>query len=184
MKKKDHKCENVYIVLSHTGTVLSNLIKTFTNAEFSHVSISLDKDLEEMYSFGRLNPYNPFYAGFVHEEIHSGTFKRFRNTKAEIYSLPVTKNQYIKIQKVLENMKSEKETYSFNIVGLFANGLNIKYRQRHSFYCAEFVKYLLDRAEVDLELPDLVKPKDFVLPDRMNLEYRGLLRKYKKETFN
>ncbi len=137
-----------------------------------------------MYSFGRINPYNPFYAGFVHEKIHSGTFKRFKETKAEVYSLPVTPKQFEKIQIVLNQMIEEKEAYSFNIVGLFANGLNIKYRHRHSFYCAEFVKYLLDRAEVDLALPDIVKPKDFILPNKMNLEYKGLLRKYKSKTLN
>ena len=71
MKKKESKTDVIYIVLSHTGTVLSRLIKTFTRAEYSHVSISLDKNLEKMYSFGRINPYNPFYAGFVHEKIHS-----------------------------------------------------------------------------------------------------------------
>ena len=32
--------------------------------EFSHVSISLDAQLNHMYSFGRLHPYNPFWGGF------------------------------------------------------------------------------------------------------------------------
>lgn len=50
----------IYIVLSHTGTNLSKLIKLFTKDEFSHVSISLDIDAKEMYSFGRLRAYNPF----------------------------------------------------------------------------------------------------------------------------
>lgn len=34
-----------------------------------------------MYSFGRLNPYNPFWGGFVHESIDKGTFKRFYLTR-------------------------------------------------------------------------------------------------------
>ena len=53
--------KKIYIVLTHSGTALSKIIKGFTKDEFSHVSISLDKELNEMYSFGRLNPYNPFY---------------------------------------------------------------------------------------------------------------------------
>ena len=83
-----------YIVLTHSGTALSKIIKGFTKDEFSHVSISLDKELNEMYSFGRLNPYNPFWGGFVHEYIDKGTFKRFYKTRSKIYSLNITEEQY------------------------------------------------------------------------------------------
>ena len=48
--------------------------KSYTKDEFSHVSIALDIQLEKMYSFGRLKPYNPFIAGFVHEYIHTRYF--------------------------------------------------------------------------------------------------------------
>ena len=91
--------KKIYIVLTHTGTNLSKIIKYYTKNEFSHVSIALDKELKQMYSFGRLNPYNPFWAGFVHEEINKGTFKRFEKTLAQIYSLDVTDNQY----KIINN---------------------------------------------------------------------------------
>lgn len=65
---------SIYIVLTFTGTVLATIIKEYTRREFAHVSISLDKELEEMYSFGRLNPYNPFIGGFVHEHIEARNF--------------------------------------------------------------------------------------------------------------
>ena len=52
--------KKVYIILTYSGTFLSKIIKYYTRDEFSHVSISLDSDLKKMYSFGRLNPYNPF----------------------------------------------------------------------------------------------------------------------------
>ena len=67
----------IYVVLTYTGTVLSRFVKLFTKGEYSHVSISLDENLEEMYSFGRINPYIPFWGGFVQESPHYGTFKRF-----------------------------------------------------------------------------------------------------------
>lgn len=60
--------KKIYIVLTHTGTNLSKIIKNWTKDEFSHVSIALDEDLDEMYSFGRLHPYNPVWAGLVHEK--------------------------------------------------------------------------------------------------------------------
>ena len=70
--------KKIYIILTYTGTILSKIVKIYTRRENSHVSISLNEDLTKMYSFGRLNPYNPFSGGFVHEEIDKGTFKRFK----------------------------------------------------------------------------------------------------------
>ena len=82
--------KKIYIVLSFTGTILSRIVKLYTRKEYSHVSISLDKDLKHMYSFGRLNPYNPFWGGFVQESPNYGTFKRFKNSKIKIYSMEVS----------------------------------------------------------------------------------------------
>ena len=61
--------KKVYVILSYTGTILSKIVKAFTMKQYSHTSISLDENLKQMYSFGRLNPYNPFIGGFVHEKI-------------------------------------------------------------------------------------------------------------------
>jgi hypothetical protein len=91
--------KKIYIILAHTGTILSTIIRYWTKDEFSHVSIALDAELEQMYSFGRLNPYNPFWGSFVHEHINKGTFKRFKKAKAEVYSLFVTDEQYEKAKK-------------------------------------------------------------------------------------
>ena len=57
--------KKIYIILTHTGTFLSRVIKAFTGNKFTHVSIALDRNMEYMYSFGRLRPYNPFLGGFV-----------------------------------------------------------------------------------------------------------------------
>ena len=76
--------KKIYIILAHTVTILSTIIRYWTKDEFSHVSIALVAELEQMYSFGRLNPYNPFWGSFVHEHIDKGTFKRFKKTKTEV----------------------------------------------------------------------------------------------------
>ena len=77
----------VYIVLTKTGTILSKIVRIIKGHKYTHVSISLDKELNEMYSFGRINPYNPFRGNFVHENINWGTFKRFKNTKCVILEM-------------------------------------------------------------------------------------------------
>ena len=100
--------KEIYIILTHTGTVLSRIIRCYTKDEYSHVSIALDKNLENMYSFGRLNPYNPFFGGFVHEKVNEGVYKRFKNTKTCIYSLEIEDSKYRKIEKTINKMKKIK----------------------------------------------------------------------------
>ena len=158
--------KEIYIVLTHTGTLLSQIIKKYTKDEFSHVSIALDVELKEMYSFGRLNPYNPFWGGFVHEYIDKGTFKRFYQTRAKVYSLEI------------KHFETEKDSYTFNALGLFAVGFHKRIKKEHSFYCAEFVKYILDESKIDTALPEIVKPEDFKKIDGLQEIYGGLLREY------
>ena len=172
--------KKIYIILTHTGTVLSNIVKYYTKYEYSHISIALDEQLNTMYSFGRLNPYNPFWAGFVHEYIDKGTFKRFKNTKTEIYSLEVTEKQYTNIENLIQKMKEHRKKYKFNIIGLFAVSINKKIKTKNSFYCAEFVKYVVENAGIQMELPEIIKPQDFRNQRNMEIVYRGLLRDYNR----
>lgn len=174
--------KQIYIVLTHTGTALSTIIKYYTKDEFSHVSISLDEELEEMYSFGRLNPYNPFWGGFVHESIKNGTFKRFKNTRTEIYSLNIEDEQYNRLVKIINHFKMNTQKYSFNILGLACVSIKRKIRRKNNFYCAEFVKHVLKPVGITsvVELPEIIKPEDFKKIEGLQLEYKGLLKKYIK----
>lgn len=168
----------IYIVLTYSGTILSKLIKIYTQKEYSHVSISLDEDLRHMYSFGRLNPYVPFFAGFVQESPKFGTFKRFNKTKTKIYSLEVDERQYEKITRIIRKFDLEKEKYSFNIIGLLAVALNLKIKRERSFYCAEFVKYVLDNSNLQIDLPEIIKPDDFACIEGSHEVYTGKLTDY------
>ena len=170
--------KKIYIVLTHTGTTLSKIIKNYTKDEFSHVSIALDNKLNEMYSFGRLNAYNPFWGGFVHECINHGTFKRFKRTKCKIYSIKVTEEQYKNAKETIEYIKNSKQLHNFNIIGLVAVGFSKRIKFKNSFYCAEFVKYVLDKSGIENNLPEIIKPEDFKKMEGLNEVYEGLLRKY------
>lgn len=172
--------KKIYLVLTHTGTTLSTIIKCYTKDEFSHISIALDEELNELYSFGRLHPNNPFVGGFVHEGINFGTFKRFKNTQTEIYSLEIDNNKYEDISNEINAFKNNKEKYKFNIIGLFAVSINKKIHYKDTFYCAEFVKYLFEKAKIENKLPDIIKPQDFKDLKNINLVYKGKLKDYNK----
>lgn len=170
--------KKIYIILTNSGTVLSRIIKLYTRKQYTHVSIALDKKLRKMYSFGRLNPYNPFLGGFVHESTNHGTFKRFRNTTTCIYSIDVDEEQYNAIKQTIREFKKQRRRYKFNTIGLFAVALHLKFKTKDSFYCAEFVKEVLQRANMATKLPNIIKPEDFKSLENLNIEYQGMLRDY------
>lgn len=173
--------KEIYIVLTYTGTMLARIIKAFTGNEFAHVSIALDVELKNMYSFGRLNPYNPFIGGFVHEYIDDGTFKRFKNTVSKVYAIQIEDEKYENLKKIISKIQDNKKDYTFNILGLFAAGIHIRLKYDKSFYCAEFVKYVLDKSKINTNLPDTIKPEDFKKLEHANAKviYTGLLREYR-----
>ena len=168
----------VYIVLTFTGTILSRIVKLYTKKEYSHVSISLDKNLNHMYSFGRIHAYNPFSAGFVQESPSFGTFKRFKNTRAKIYELEVEEKDYKKIEKIIHDFNHKKDDYGFNMIGLAAVMIPYRIKRKKHFYCAEFVKYVFDQTSLNLSLPEIVKPEDFQKIQGLHEIYSGLLSKY------
>ena len=170
--------KKIYIVLTYTGTILSKLVKAYTKKEFSHVSISLDEGLKEMYSFGRLNPYLIVPAGFVNEHVDSGTFKRFDPIKTKIYSLDVSDEQYDRLKTLIEEFKDKQLKFDFNIIGLFTAAFRVKLPRRRHLYCAEFVKYLLDHSNIDTNLPVCVRPDDFQHLENTSPVYYGILKDY------
>ncbi len=171
--------KNIYLVVTNTGTALSKIVTHFMKDEYAHISISLDKKLKQMYSFGRLNPYNPFYGGFIHEYIDKGTFKRFKKTKSVVLSLSITEKKYKNLKEQIELFKKNKEMFKFNVIGLFAIYFNKKRRKENYFYCAEFVKYITEKCEINLNLPELVRPQHFLNLEDAKEIYRGLLKEYK-----
>ena len=143
----------LYIVISQTGTLLSRILKQITGAEYNHASISLSRDLERMYSFGRRHPYNPFWGGFVIESLRTGTFKRFSETKVMVLSVSVTEEQH-----------------AFHIV----------WKQESCYYCSEFVGELLTKSRVDGTeqlRSSIIQPMQFLRMPH-TLLYCGKLREY------
>ena len=169
--------KNIYIVLSHTGTLLSSVIRVFTFAKYGHVSICLEDDVSELYSFGRLDPYNMFIGGFVKESPDFGTFKRFKNTKVAIYRLVVEEETYDAIRAHLAEMYRHKEEYLYNTKGMFLAKLGIIIKRPKYYYCSEFVGEILTRFSVVDEhfFPKVIVPKAFAKIPAASTVYEGKL---------
>ena len=55
--------KTLYIFLTRSGTLLSNLVYHLTGAQYTHVSLAFDEDLSTLYSSTRKNGYTMFPAG-------------------------------------------------------------------------------------------------------------------------
>ena len=172
--------KSIYVVLSQTGTMFSRALKFFTRAEYNHASISLTPTLERMYSFGRLNPYNPFIGGFVEEGKNIGTFKRFYNTKAMVLEFKVSEEKYNALQYFIDYFKTHKCEFHYNYLGVLFACFKKHHTSSKRFYCSEFVKECLKVFDVENagELPNIIKPIDFLKLNNKQIIYTGLLQNY------
>ncbi len=169
----------LYIVISQTGTVLSRILKFFTGAEYNHASISVSADLQQMYSFGRRHPYNPFWGGFVKESPDTGTFKRFYKTKAVIIAVDIDEQRYNELCYFLKEMHLRRKKYHYNYLGVCLGAVHIAYKRKNYYYCSEFVRDMLIKGEVDgaKELKPIVQPIHFFALPHKKL-YQGRLNEY------
>ena len=175
----DGKSKKVYIVLSQTGTILSRILKLFTRDRYNHSSIALTEDLQAMYSFGRLHPYNPFRGGFVQESPDGGTFKRFKNTRARVLEIEVSSAAYDAVVAIIHEMLDDQRRYHYNYWGLILAAIRIPFKKRYCYYCSEFVKYLalcMELPEAE-KLPAIVKPMHLMSIPHTTV-YEGILRDY------
>ncbi len=170
----------VYIVISQTGTLLSRLLKIITGSQYNHASLSLLKDLQPMYSFGRMQAYNPFWGGFVQESIYFGTFKRFKNTEAVVAEVPVDEECYQQMQCFLDKMYQERKNYHYNYLGLFLAGVKKQYCSQNTYYCSEFVRDILIQFEIaeSSQFSPIVQPMDLLQEFQEYIIYTGKLKNY------
>lgn len=176
--------KQIYILLSHSGSMLSRLINIYTKTNYTHVSLGLDKDLDELYSFGRLRPYNPVLGGFIREDILNGTYTRFPNTKCAIYLLTVSEEQYERLNKEIKRFTLEQEKYKYNLLGLVGVIVNRPIQRKYSYFCSQFVSEVLTNSGINIieKTPGLTSPVDFLECKDLKIIYEGQLNQYKQET--
>jgi hypothetical protein len=179
----DKTC-NIYILVSHSGSNFSKVINAYTGDSYTHISIALDEELKEVYSFGRLHPYNPFLAGFVREDVEFGTFSRFPNTFCSVYSLKVEKTQRESIISEIGRFKSESYKYGYNFLGLFTALFDIPMPRKYNYFCSQFVSEVLLKSGIPVteKNPGLTSPMDIMGYSKMQLLYTGYLNQYKLAT--
>jgi len=169
--------KKIYIVTTYTGTVLSYIIRNTSGKQYSHVSIALNEDLSPMYSFGRLIPTNPIFAGFVEENIDEGLYAIKKGTVCRVYSLEISEFQYSELERNINRIKKNRDKYDYDRRALLFIPLNLNKQRPYNF-----VATMLYRSNINIldKKPCNVKPDDYYDLDVLNLEYEGLISKYNR----
>ena len=167
----------IYLVFSKTYTWLSRALKYFEPAKYIHTSIGFDETFKEMYSFGRVNPNNPFSGGFVKENLHDGVYKKSKLSECQIFEVEVTRAQYDGLRKDIETFYNDRHRYRYNFLGLFGVLFNRPLNRKYHYFCTQFVYTLLKKHELlDLNKhPELVRPTDLIVLENKSLIYEGLI---------
>ncbi|MDF2673361.1 MAG: hypothetical protein K0R09_1626 [Clostridiales bacterium] len=171
----------LYIVLTRTNTMISRLIQFFKNDEYTHAAISLDKGLDNMYSFSRKHTYNPFIGRFKKEDVNEGLYKFCDTLPGLIIEIEVSRDQHDKAKDILEHFISNSSFYKYNYKGLLCSLLNKPSSSTNRFLCSEFVYHILKECGIiDFNIAgNLVRPQSL-----LNIEgriiYEGNLRETKQ----
>ena len=180
-KKAKKEKKEVYILLTKTATVPSKVIHFFKRMPYVHVSIALDENLYELYSFARKTVHNPFNCGFIDEDINSGIFGRDTETKCQVLRLRVTEAQYRDIEKAIEIFKADRKKYKYNYLGVLSIYFHLGFERKYKYFCSQFVDKVLQMGGVDLfnKKPSKVIPDDFRNCDKLEKTFEGRLQSYR-----
>lgn len=165
---------------SYTGTLFSKFLTLFSEEKYVHVSISLDKEFQKVYSFGRKNPRWILPAGFVNENL-TLISTRYSNSVSRIYELEITEYQYNRLKKIIRNTFISNATkYRYNIKGLPMINFNLRYQRKYHYVCSQFcAKLLIDSGIYHFDKDySLIKPKDLVELENLKLIYEGKIKDY------
>jgi len=167
----------IYVLLTDTRTLFTKTIKWFTKDPLNHASIAFDSDLSEVYSFGRKNPSNPFFAGFVKEDVR-GQF--FEHSMCSLYRCTISYSAYMNIRSQVHHMEQNSDQYKYNLLGMLGIVFNIEMKREYAYFCSQFVASVFEESGVSL----VNKPAFFVTPGDLEntaileLVYHGKLQSY------
>ncbi len=139
--KNDITYKPVFVFLSYTGTAMAKLIKSITDGTYSHASLSLDTNMENMCSFNG--------HGFVSEDIN---LKEFSNSNGEyaLYMYMAPQVEYETIENIIKQFNENANKMKYSIIGLFNYLIGKETKYKSEWFCSEFVSYVLSEANPKL----------------------------------
>ena len=172
--------KHIYVVLSATPTKIGKMIRYFTKSSFNHASISLTRDLSEMYSFARYRAHNPFVGGFIQEFPQRLTLGKETEVNIKVFELPVTHEQYNNIKDFIYGIRDDEDQCIYNSLAILGRPFGLGYNTYKAYVCTDFVVKALMRGEINLTESVLAPMTPGEIEELLDpyLIYRGSLEEY------
>ena len=174
------KLHPLYIVLVEGSTLFASAIKNYTKGIFSHVAVSLDEKLNNMYSFNMNNGVNA-KGGFSIEDIK----KYPQENQLNVFTIFLKDTDIDLIKSRLNYYLKNVDKTTYSIVNVLLLPLQkIAVYNDLSMICSEFVDNLLKFCDVDItkKKSPFVVPMDFYNVSKYNNKiyklYDGEVSKY------
>lgn len=165
--------ENIYIIVSSTGSDVSEILSVFTRKQYNHASLSFDKDLNTIISYnGGEKVYPP---GLNQEMIEF--FNKKKDASMMVYALKTTKEQKQLVIDRIREINDKGSAYNFL-------GFVFKTTMRPNImFCSQFVYSTLQYAGLAYfeKIDGRVKPTDLIELDyhrKLEFSYEIFLNEY------
>jgi hypothetical protein len=152
------KMNKIYVVLSATPTKIGLMIRTLTRSSFNHASISLTKDLSEMYSFARYRAQNPLVGGFIQEFPQRLTLGKDKDVPIKVFEIPVTESEYEKIKNFIYDIRDDQERCIYNSLAILGRPFGMGYNTYKAYVCTDFVVKALLCGDICLSEKSVLAP--------------------------
>jgi hypothetical protein len=179
-----YKAKNLYpifIVMSYIDSLFGKAERFIKNVNYSHVGLSVDSDLSEIFTFG----FGKYYNGFTVEDLDK-YIKESKDATMAVACVFVdaeTRNVILKNLNDI-NANRNKTKYGFgNILNIVMNKQkDYNYPDNMALVCSQFVDTILKLADIDLtnKSSNLVLPQDFheVRDSKVYIIYEGYCKDY------
>ena len=154
--------KNLYIILPESETTVAKIARKLTNYPYTHVTMSLDDNLEIFYSYSRLRNDSPLISGFAKEYRSHLASKQGVKLKCKIFKIPITNNEYKKINEFIKTNEEDKEIL-FNYLSMATLTILKGFEVHKTQNCCGFVAQVLElTSKIKLDKPYYkYLPEDF-----------------------
>lgn len=140
MNSEDNKTETIYLLLSRFFNRGAKIIEMMTGCYYSHTSIGLSEDMNKFYTF--------VVKGFMVEDLNRYANKTDFEMPCQLYELKVTPEEYDRVKRILRFYVKNKSKMAYTQLGVAMALLRIPFRQKHKYFCSEFVAEVLKRGKI------------------------------------
>lgn len=123
----------INILLTEYNDQGAKLLRLITRSDYTHVSLALEDDLDQYYSFN--------WKGFAIETIEK--HRKRGVSRSACLQVEISEDAYECLVKQIDQFKIECSLWKYTKVGFLFALIGIPYKRDYHYFCSQFVASLL-----------------------------------------